>query len=137
MALGALDVLGQRIVSGLVIVPPGHVPADLAASRAPLEIVFGSHPVPDAASVHAGEQLAAFVGWTARAMHGCCAWSPAAHRVSSNCRCPVSALDDLQRVGQWALTGGEPIDVVNAVRRSLSQLKNGGLARMLDRAQTR
>jgi hydroxypyruvate reductase len=136
MALGALDVFGQRIVSGLVIVPPGHVPADLAASRAPLEIVFGSHPVPDAASVHAGEQLAAFVAGLPRDARVLCLVSGGA---SSLVELPVPGvgLDELQRVGTWALTAGEPIDVVNAVRRSLSQLKNGGLARMLDRRETR
>jgi hydroxypyruvate reductase len=46
------------------------------------------------------------------------------------------SLDDLRRVSGWALASGEPIERVNAVRRRLSQVKDGRLLARLGLCRT-
>ncbi len=43
---------------------------------------------------------------------------------------PGVTLEDLRRVNAWALASGRAIDDVNAVRRAISTIKGGGLARL-------
>ena len=135
MASGALDVLGERLVSGFVIVPPGHLPAGFDERGGLLRVAIGSHPIPDIASVRAGEALREYVAALPRDAQVLCLISGGA---SSLVEVPVSGvgLDDLARVGAWAVSCGQPITVTNAVRRQLSRVKNGGLARWLQPRRT-
>ena len=135
MALGASDVLGSRIPAGLVVIPDGHLPADFPSSDRVFSVVVGSHPVPTASSLTAGAQLVQFTASLPADALVLCLVSGGA---SSLVEWPVPGIDlaDLQRVGMWTMTGGQPIDVVNAVRRQLSQLKGGGLASLLGQRRT-
>jgi glycerate 2-kinase len=130
MTLGAIEALGERVVGGCVTTAAGHVPAELP-SRAPhMLLLQGAHPLPDASSVAAGAELVHFVRELPAKARVLCLVSGGA---SSLVEFPVRgiALDDLQCVGRWALSGGAAIDAINSVRRQLSQIKGGGLANML------
>ncbi len=131
MALGALDVLGSRIACGSrhhrrtgTCRPTFRAASACSASSS------GHTRFPTASSLAAGEQLVQFIGSLPADAQVLCLVSGGA---SSLVEWPVPGIDlaDLQRVGKWAMTGGQPIDVVNAVRRQLSQLKGGGLASLL------
>lgn len=122
MLAGARGVLGPRIVDALVVTAPGYseeVPAGVT-------LVKGSHPVPDARSLAAGEALVAFLQRQP-------ASRPMLFLISGGASSMVEVLregvngDDLSRVNQWLLGSGLAIDGMNAVRKSLSRIKGGGL----------
>ena len=132
MLAGARGVLGPRIVDALVVTAPGYtedVPAGVA-------LVKGSHPVPDAHSLAAGEALVAFLQRQP-------ASRPLLFLISGGTSSMVEVLregvngDDLARVNRWLLGSGLAIDGMNAVRKSLSRIKGGGLlTRIGDRPVT-
>ncbi|HEX9207539.1 MAG TPA: DUF4147 domain-containing protein [Steroidobacteraceae bacterium] len=130
MALGALDTLGERIASGTVILPAGHLPPGFPSKRAALRVLESAHPVPDRRSLDAGAALVDYVGQLPRQGQVLCFVSGGASSLVESLRTGL-ALEDLQRVNRWALGSGAPIGAVNAVRRRLSRLKGGGLAALL------
>ena len=132
MALGALDMLGPRLRDGCVIAPVGHAPPELLAAGCELRVIYGSHPVPDASSLVAGDEVVRYV----RALPpGAPLLFLISGGASSLVEWPVPGieLEDLQRLNRWALGSGAPIATVNAARRRLSQLKGGGLAALAGR----
>ena len=118
MALGALDVLGTRDRRGSRDHAARHVPADFPSSDARASASSSGHTrFPTAIEPHGRRAARAVHGRPAAQMPRClCLVSGGA---SSLVEWPVPGIDlaDLQRVGMWAMTGGQPIDVVNAVRR--------------------
>lgn len=126
MTLGALDALGPRLTRALVVAWDGDFGSVLLQDPR-VRCIAGGHPVPNAGSLEAG----------AAALTMACA-APAGQPVvllvsggaSSLMECPADGirLDDLQRVGRWALASGLPIEGVNALRRQLSRVKDGRLA---------
>lgn len=129
MAQGALDALGERVLDGLVVSKAGHLDeASLSASG--LRCLEGGHPVPDERSLRAGRELVEFIQ------------SRPGDRqllflISGGTSGLVELLHEgidlpmLQRVNQWLLASGLPIDAMNRVRKSLSQIKGGGLIPLL------
>ncbi|MFB1487853.1 MULTISPECIES: glycerate kinase [unclassified Thiocapsa] len=135
MALGACDALGPRVVGGLLITKPGHLDPS-ALAWCDIEALLGGHPVPDAGSLAAGRRLICALG----------ALQPQADVLfllsggaSSLVEVPIAGLDlvDLQRMNQWLLGSGLPIDAVNRVRKSVSRIKGGGLLSLLCDRPTR
>jgi len=123
MAAGASRVLGSRISRGLVVTKQGH-----ASAAGGLAILEAAHPVPDArseiaaaraldlaASLESAEQLLVLMSGGASAL-----WTAPVPGVS---------LADLARVTDLMLRAGADIEALNAVRRRLSRIKGGGLAR--------
>src|SRR2546428_2062315 len=111
----------------LLVVPPD------APSPAGARVLRGSHPLPDAGSIAAGEALlaaAAVLGPDDAALllisGGGSSLAEAPH--------PDLSLADLRAVNQALLTSGAPIEEMNCVRAHLSRLKGGGLARALHAA---
>ena len=129
MALGAHDVLGDRIVRSLVITKDGHAPATLH-SLPGLELLETAHPVPDPRSLAAGERL---LKWVDELPSD----TEPVVLVSGGASSLVEALvdgatfDDLVRLNRTGLAGGVDIAALNAQRASLSRLKAGKLARRL------
>jgi len=125
MARAAVDALGDRVEGGVIVYPRWMNP------RLPegLEAIPSSHPVPDEASVRAGE---AVVEWAERARSG---GTSLIVLVSGG----GSALVELPRgglsIGEVAettrllLSSGASIHEVNTVRKHLSLVKGGWLAR--------
>lgn len=90
------------------------------------EAYAGGHPLPDEGSVRAGE----------RALQLARATGPddllillLSGGASAMAEAPLVPLDDLRRATTLLLKSGAPIETLNLVRRHLSAIKNGGLAR--------
>jgi hydroxypyruvate reductase len=113
-----------------VVVPPGHLPTDSSLEASPLRVVESAHPVPDSRSLTAGDELIEYVVRLRDDAHVLYLVSGGASSLVEALR-PGLQLGDLQRFNQWALGSGLPIGTVNALRRRISRLKGGGLARLL------
>lgn len=129
MARGAQRALGTLLVHGLVVTKAGH--ADIGGlDAARFRIVEAAHPLPDERSLAAGRALLDFVAALPPDM-------PAVVLISGGASALVEVLadgvtlDGLARVNRWLLGNGLPIGQMNAVRRRLSRVKGGGLARLL------
>jgi len=127
MAHGALDAWGAGIDRGLVVSKTDHIPASLLRDPR-LHCLESSHPVPDVRSLEAGEALLAFIEQT----------PPDAGflvLISGGTSSLVEALpegislEDLERLNRWLLGSGLAIDQMNAIRKGVSRIKGGRLAR--------
>jgi glycerate 2-kinase len=125
MTLGALDALGECCTGGLLITKPDHI-STLRSNGYGIETLVAGHPVPTQDSLAAGARLLDAVSQI----------PPDATRLflisggaSSLIEVPTRGLDlaKLQQMNQWLLGSGLPIDSVNLVRKSVSQIKGGGL----------
>lgn len=130
MAAAALDALGPRVAGGTVAVPAGS----RAPALAGLTVWEAGHPIPTAhslaASVEAlrvarsarsGEAVLCLLSGGASAL-----WASPAEGVS---------LGDLAAATRALLRAGVPIQELNTVRRHLSRIGGGGLARAAAPAQ--
>ena len=129
MAQGAVAALGPRMAGGVIIVPVDHVPTGFNPAAHGLHVTYGSHPLPDEASLAAGQTVADFVtALDARAQVLFLVSGGASSLV--DWLVPGVTLADLQALNRWALQSGAAIAQVNALRRRISRLKGGGLARI-------
>jgi len=130
MARAAEELFGERIAGGLILTKYGH-----EASSEKLEIIFAAHPEPDEKSVEAarraeelarslgdGDLLLALISGGASALLA----DPA----------PPIELADLKKLTGALLRSGANINEINAVRKHVSVLKGGGLARLAAPAPT-
>lgn len=123
MAQALERVLGARLEGGLVVVKTGHrVPTKR------ITVVEAEHPVPDRAGLRAADQLRKLVhDLTPRDLvlvllsGGASSLLPAP--------VPGVTLADKQHTTRLLLRSGATIQEVNAVRKHLSWLKGGGLAK--------
>ena len=125
MTAGALDALGERLQAALVITKYGHLVPSLDGDPR-VRCLEAGHPVPDAASLRAGEALLDFVHAIPRGDRVLFLISGG---TSSLVEAPVAGvdLDTLQRVNRWLLASGLDIHQINAVRKRLSRIKGGRL----------
>lgn len=125
MALGAVDLLQDAVVDGLVISKPGHLDRTTLEARG-LKTMEGGHPVPDASSLEAGAALIDF-------LHQLPADRALLFLISGGTSSLVEVLhegvglDDLRRVNEWLLGSGFSIEKMNRVRKSISAIKGGRL----------
>lgn len=130
MARAADELLGEKVSGGLVVTKDGHDPGPEN-----FETAFASHPEPDergveaarkvqelAASLGEGDLLLALISGGASALLA----DPA----------PPIELADLKELTGDLLRSGADIGEINTVRKHVSVLKGGGLARLADPAQT-
>ena len=129
MSLGARDVLGDDVVSALVITKDGHAGPELQADRR-YEIWETAHPVPDQRCLDAGERLLDFIDQIPRD-------TPLLFLISGGASSLVEALEPgldlafLARTNAWLLASGLDITAMNRVRKGLSRIKGGRLATYL------
>lgn len=90
------------------------------------ESIVGGHPTPDAESARAGERLLALAHATGPDDLLLLLLSGGA---SALVEAPAVPLPDLVQATRLLLRSGAPIEEVNLVRRHLSRIKGGGLAR--------
>lgn len=127
MVEGARDALGDS--PGVIALKP-----DAPAPAGPACVYRGDHPIPDQGSLEAGEALLA----AARA-----ADRPALILISgggsSLAEVPIDGvtLQRLREINTALVRSGAPIEEMNVVRKHLSRLKGGGLARALHAAGIR
>lgn len=125
MARGALSVLGGR-VDRCVVVPKSD--GDDSAELERCHVVPGSHPLPDAQSLRAGHALVEAVRGLNQHDLVLVLLSGGGSALAEVPRAP-SDLDDVVLTTERLLKAGADIWLLNAVRRRLSGLKGGGLAR--------
>lgn len=125
MAEGALDALGDRVLDGLVVSKAGHLD-EARLSAAGLTCLEGAHPVPDERSLRAGQALVEFIQSRPKERHLLFLISGGTSGLVELLHAGID-LPMLQRVNQWLLGSGLPIDAMNRVRKSLSRIKGGGL----------
>jgi len=129
MTLGALDVLGDDVADGFVVTPADHGGADLSAIPR-LRVFESAHPVPDARSIRAGETL---LDW----IRSLPPVAPVLALVSGGASSLVEVLppgidpETLARLNRWLLGSGLDIFGMNAIRRRVSRIKDGGLSAAL------
>ena len=127
MMRGALDRWPGRIARAIVVTTDG-TSADFDDAPLAVEVLRGAHPLPDARSVLAAETvLAAAAGGSSSDV--CLALVSGG--ASSLASAPVGGVssDELRALVAEMLAAGAPIADVNVVRRHLSRIHGGGLAR--------
>jgi glycerate-2-kinase len=122
MARGALEVLGERVAGGSITLPRR------TGAPAGLEVWEGGHPIPDvgglagasealhlARSLDSGDLLVCLLSGGASAL-----WAAPADGIT---------LGELRETTEALLRAGMPIEEMNVVRKHLSRLAGGRLAR--------
>ena len=89
-------------------------------------IIEGGHPIPNARSLYAGEQVLEFVSGLSDDDTLVCLISGGG---SALVTVPYVPLEDLQTLTSLLLSSGARIDEINILRRQLDRIKGGGLAR--------
>jgi hydroxypyruvate reductase len=128
MADGAWEVLGDAIDQALIVSKYGHIDREICHKRG-WEAVESGHPLPDLASLHAGQRLLELL----REDDPASLLFLISGGASSLLECPVSGVDPgfLRHVNDWLLSSGLGIEAMNWVRKGLSRIKGGGLLQWL------
>ncbi len=114
-------------LSGLVVTRYGHTPPRPAGLPERIEVVEASHPVPDAAGLHAAERILALTqGLTADDLVLCLISGGG----SALLTLPAQglSLQDKQDINRQLLACGANIAEMNCARKHLSRIKGGRLA---------
>ncbi len=125
MAQGALDALGGEAIRAAFVATKRGL-----AEPLPWPVHEAGHPLPDEASLAAGAALERFVRHLPEEAFVLALLSGGASALVE-LPPPGVGLEDLRRVHAWLLGAGLDIQTMNTVRRRLSRLKGGGLARLL------
>jgi len=128
MAATLEDLLGERISGGLVVTAHGYRAATQKVAIRKIETVEASHPVPDGRGRAAAERIVAFVE---EANEKDLVIVLISGGGSALLPLPASgiALCDLAATNELLLRSGAKIQEINMVRKHLSQVKGGQLAR--------
>ncbi len=125
MSRAVLRILKLSLAEGLIAVPhdyQGTLPDGM-------RIFHSGHPLPDEGSMEAGRALADILARTTEDDLVLVLISGGGSAMVELPR-PGITLQDLRRLNTLLLHSGAPIASVNIVRRAISQIKSGGLARM-------
>ena len=123
--------LGERLSGGLVVTKYGH--ADPRHPTGPVDAIEAGHPIPDQAGVEGTQRMADLLaGATERDL--VLAVLSGGGSALLVLPAPGLTLTDLQDTTDLLLRSGATIVELNAVRKHLSQIKGGGLARLAGRA---
>lgn len=123
MALALEELLGEHITGGLIAVKYGH---DLPLKK--IKQLAAAHPVPDENSLKAAAGIREVLEKAAENDLVICLFSGGASSLMADCPEGIR-LDDLQQVSDLLLRSGAGIAEINTVRKHLSNLKGGQLAR--------
>jgi hydroxypyruvate reductase len=124
MAQAAERALGRRITSGLINVKDGHV-----AKLRRIELNECGHPVPDQRGVSGAERIAEIARGAGADDLVVCLISGGASALLPLPADPIT-LAEKQEVTRLLLACGAPIEHINAVRKHISLIKGGQLARL-------
>ncbi len=130
MAAAALTALGPRVSGGLVVHPHGAPPPAGEPDPLPAGVVrlAAGHPLPDAGSLTAGEAVWRLLDRPSPDDLLLVLLSGGASALLELPR-PGLTLDSLREITRALQRAGADIVELNVVRRALSRLKGGGLAR--------
>lgn len=130
MAKSVETALGSIVDTGLIVTKRGGIEGSLDK----VKIREASHPVPDLSGVKATEELLEIAGETDRRDLVIVLISGGGSALLS---CPVEGieLNDLQRLTEDLLESGASIEEINTLRKQLSRIKGGRLARAIHPAK--
>lgn len=130
MAAAMEELLGDQMTAGLVVVKYGHL-----APVKKTKIIEAGHPLPDQKGVEGANELGSLLKQTTAEDLVICLISG-----GGSALLPLPAagltLDEKQNTTQALLACGADITEINAIRKHLSQLKGGQLARLIAPATT-
>lgn len=126
MARALEEILGERLKGGLVVVKDGY-----GEPLRKVRIVEASHPIPDERSLEAGRKLMAFVD--AQVREDDLVFCLISGGGSALLTVPQEGitLEDKKAMTTLLLQCGASIEEINAVRKHISLIKGGGLARLV------
>jgi len=126
MAQALEKILGERLTGGVLVTRYGH-----GLRLRKLELLEAGHPLPDANSVAAGAHMARLAESriTPRDLVFCLLSGGGSALLASPA--PGITLEDKLACTRLLLNSGATIQEMNAIRKHLSNLKGGGLARLL------
>jgi len=118
----------DALLSGLVVTRYHHIPARPSGLKQRIEVVEAAHPLPDAAGLAAAERIIALTAGLTQNDLVLCLISGGG---SALLTLPAEGLtlEDKQRINQALLNSGANIAEINCVRKHLSRIKGGRLAR--------
>jgi glycerate 2-kinase len=116
-------------LSGLVVTRYGHVPPASGARAGRIEIVEAAHPVPDEAGMAAARRIADLARGLGPDDLVLCLISGGGSATLA-LPAPGLTLADKQRINKALLHSGASISEMNCVRKHLSAIKGGHLARL-------
>lgn len=117
--------LGPRINSGLAVTKHGHAVAKLQK----IQVLESAHPIPDKQGLQAAAEIRSLLAeLNARDLLIVAVSGGASALLPSPCE--GIALADKQKTTDFLLRAGANISELNAVRKHLSTLKGGGLAKL-------
>jgi glycerate-2-kinase len=125
IAAGLEELIGDFLAGGLVVVPRGE-----GAPLQRIKVLEADHPIPSEASLVAGLELLEFADQvTADDLVLCCITGGSSALVSVPP--PTVSFEEKQKLHEVLLASGAPIQEINAVRKHVSTIKGGRLARRL------
>jgi glycerate 2-kinase len=130
MAKATLELLGERITGGLVVTKDDHDPGPDN-----FETFFASHPEPDERGVEAARKVQEFAESLGENDLLLALISGGASALLADPAPPIE-LADLKELTGDLLKSGADIGEINTVRKHVSVLKGGGLARLAHPAPT-
>jgi glycerate 2-kinase len=127
MAAATADILGDRLTEGVVVTKYGH--AKSKSLTPAFHIIEAGHPLPDENSLRGARAIAVLVE---RATEGDLVICLISGGGSALLTLPIPGLTqaDLQALTDALLRSGATINEINTVRKHLSQIKGGNLARL-------
>jgi hydroxypyruvate reductase len=128
MAASLSDLLGDRIAGGVVVTKYGH--RDPGLDTGPVEVIEAGHPVPDEEGVSGTRSLVDLAKEASVSDLVLVALSGGGSSLLT-LPAPGLSLSDLQVTTQLLLRSGASIVEQNAVRKHLSHIKGGKLARRI------
>ena len=132
MALAAAEILGDSLTSGIVITKA--YATKLAIDNCELTIVNAAHPVPDQNGIDGSEKIIDLLETTSKS-------DLVLYLISGGGSALLTApaenisLDNLQQLNRSLLACGASIGEINTLRKHLSRVKGGNLARLAQPAQ--
>ena len=128
IALALEDILGDRIDGGVVV---AKKPEPRRLRR--IEVIAAGHPVPDDDSVRAGRRM---LELASAAGPNDIVFAPVTGGSSALANLPPAGvtLEDLQILNNLLLECGEPIEVINVIRRHVCLVKGGRLVQAIQPA---
>lgn len=127
MVAKLVELLDDRLTGGVAVTKYGHTPDQ--STKGPVVLLEAGHPVPDASGVAGGRRLVEVVKGAGHRDLVICLLSGGGSALLV-LPAPGIELADLQALTDQLLRSGATINEVNSVRKHLSQIKGGGLARL-------
>lgn len=123
MASALEKILGDKITEGVVVVKEGF-----KVKTGKFEILYATHPIPSIASLEAAKKILEMAEKASKGDLIICLTSGGGSALFEYPREGVS-LEELKRITELLLRSGANINEINTVRKRLSKVKGGKLAR--------